>query len=170
MKIIRNIARTLGSVGVLIGALALLLAACGDELAPQQQDRRAAETQPADEETTESRPAQQEVEQRQPQPAPAEQEQHQADDDDAQREPAPPAQGEQDEQAQQASSVAEQHTDQQSAQEQQEISLPIGTVTFLPLDATETAEGIPIIRDNQRPRYFGLDWGTAWSNRLDDPD
>ena len=169
MRIIRNIARTLGSLGVLIGALALLLAACGDEPVPEPQAQRAAATQQAEVGTTESRPAQQEMEQQQSQPAPAEQEQQQAD-DDARSEPAPPAQGEQDEQAQQESSVAEQHTDQQSAQEQQEIALPIGTVTFLPLDATETAEGIPIIRDNQRPRYFGLDWSTAWSIRLVDLD
>ena len=169
MRIIRNIARTLGSLGVLIGALALLLAACGDEPVPELQAQRAAATQQAEVGTTESRPAQQEMEQQQSQPAPPEQEQQQAD-DDARSEPAPPAQGEQDEQAQQESSVAEQHTDQQSAQEQQEIALPIGTVTFLPLDATETAEGIPIIRDNQRPRYFGLDWSTAWSIRLVDLD
>ena len=44
--------------------------------------------------------------------------------------------------------------------------MPIGAEPYLPLDATETAEGIPIIRDNERPRYFGLDWGTIWSIRL----
>ncbi len=170
MKIIRNLPRTIGAVGVLVGALALLLAACSDESAPRQQEQRAAETQQAEEETTESQPAQQEVKQQQSQPAQVEQEQQQADEDDARSEPAPASQAEQDERAQQASSVAEQQTDQQSQQDQQQISLPIGTVPFLPLDATETAEGIPIIRDNQRPRYFGLDWGTAWSIRLVDLD
>ncbi|MCY3734657.1 MAG: DUF3179 domain-containing (seleno)protein [Chloroflexi bacterium] len=170
MKIIRNLPRTIGAVGVLVGALALLLAACSDASAPQQQEQRAAATQQAEEETTESQPAQQEVKQQPSQPAQVEREQQQADEDDARSKPAPASQAEQDERAQQASSVAEQQTDQQSQQDQQEISLPIGTVPFLPLDATETAEGIPIIRDNQRPRYFGLDWGTAWSIRLVDLD
>lgn len=41
-------------------------------------------------------------------------------------------------------------------------------MTFLPRDATETAEGIPIIRDSERPRYFGLDWETLWGIRLVD--
>ena len=58
--------------------------------------------------------------------------------------------------------------EQQQEQEEQEFSLPIGAVTYLPLDATETEEGIPIIRDGQRPKYFGLDWGTAWGLRLID--
>ena len=173
MRIIRNIARTLGSFGVLIGALALLLAACGDEPAPQQQEQRAAATQQAEPETVESQPGQQQAEQRQSQPDPASDEQQQPDGAAAQTGPSPSSQAEQDQQSQVAAPPTEQQTDQQSQQdqpEQQEISLPIGTVTFLPLDATETAEGIPIIRDNQRPRYFGLDWGTAWSIRLVDLD
>lgn len=60
--------------------------------------------------------------------------------------------------------------EQQQEQEEQEFSLPIGAVTYLPLDATETAEGIPIIRDGKRPKYFGLDWGTVWGLRLIDLD
>ena len=58
--------------------------------------------------------------------------------------------------------------ERQQAQEEREFSLPIGAVTYLPLDATETREGIPIIRDGERPKYFGLDWGTAWGLRLID--
>ena len=71
----------------------------------------------------------------------------------------------QEEQAQQESTTAQA---EQQAQEEQEFSLPIGAVTYLPLDATETEEGIPIIRDGKRPEYFGLDWGTVWGIRLID--
>ncbi len=170
MKIIRNLARTVGAFGLLIVALALLLAACSDDGPPDQQEQRAAATQEAAAETAQSQPAQQETEQRQSEPAPAEDEQQQAEEAAAQREPSPASRARQDEQAQQASSPAAEQPDRQEQQEQQEIRLPIGAVTFLPLDATETAEGIPIIRDGQRPRYFGLDWGTIWSIRLIDLD
>lgn len=57
---------------------------------------------------------------------------------------------------------------QQAAAQSQpaEASNATPRFSFLPRDATETAEGIPIIRDSERPQYFGLDWGTDWSVRL----
>ncbi len=50
--------------------------------------------------------------------------------------------------------------------EVEERALPRGVTTFLPRDATETAEGLPIIRDGQTPEFFGLDWRTNWGIRL----
>ena len=56
-------------------------------------------------------------------------------------------------------------TDQQEAQEQG-VVLPPPIRTFLPRDAAETADGLPIIRDSETPQYFGSDWGTDWTIRL----
>ena len=64
------------------------------------------------------------------------------------------------------------HQIEQSAQPQQQEaepparSLPPPIPTFLPRDATETPEGIPIIRDRSTPQYFGLDWSTDWTIRI----
>ena len=65
----------------------------------------------------------------------------------------------------QSQEEASQVEEQQQAEQAQVTSLAEGS-TYLPRDASETAEGIPIIRDAERPQYFGLDWGTEWGIRI----
>ena len=86
-----------------------------------------------------------------------------------------PEDSQQDQPAQEeVSQAAQQEQPEPQAQAQQERDSESVRViegpTFLPQDATETPEGIPIIRDSQRPQYFGLDWGTVWGIRIIDLD
>lgn len=43
-------------------------------------------------------------------------------------------------------------------------------LTYLPKDATETPDGMTILRDWQAPETFGVDWGTSWNIRIIDVD
>ncbi len=61
---------------------------------------------------------------------------------------------------------------QQQRQQQQEpdrsSTVGDGRPTFLPRDATETADGVPIIRDDMRPTHYGVGWSTDWGIRIVD--
>ncbi len=65
-------------------------------------------------------------------------------------------------QSQQAQAV------QQAQQAQQTVEADPGPPTFIPRDAVETAEGIAIIRDRERPQRFGSGWATEWGIRIVD--
>ena len=54
----------------------------------------------------------------------------------------------------------------QTQQTQQTVDADPGRPTFLPRDAVETGEGIPIIRDDQRHPVYGRDWSTEWGIRI----
>ena len=167
MKIIRNLARTGAVAGAAISISALVLISCNgdDEQSAQQRSVAATEQQEP-----------QSIQQPASDPSSAQgqsaQTGQQAVESAAQADESGESQAAQREQAEQAGSTQQASADEETPEEQQqqEFSLPLGTVTFLPLDATETAEGIPIIRDGERPQYFGLDWGTVWGIRLIDLD
>ncbi len=55
---------------------------------------------------------------------------------------------------------------QPTQQERQTAAVGAQHPTFLPRDATETAEGIPIIRDDLRHPVYGRDWSTEWGIRI----
>lgn len=158
MQIIRkNWLRATLATGVL--AVTFGVIACGDD--------------PAD-----TPPSVTQAEQQQEQPdAPTEQaqppEQAQQAQDTQSTESVETAEPQQDQPLQEQASQADQQERQEpDAQDQQEgDSESVRVVkgpTFLPQDATETPEGIPIVRDSKRPQYFGLDWGTEWSIRIVD--
>lgn len=75
-------------------------------------------------------------------------------------------QSEQSEQPAQSGQSEQSGQAQDEAQAQQQAAAPPDDPTYLPRDATETAEGIRIIRDSERPEYFGTDWTTDWGIRL----
>jgi hypothetical protein len=154
MKIIRNLARAVGLAGVLAGVAVLALSACKDEIeqAVPQQSAASSESQGP---SGTQRPNSQ-----------SQDAEEQSTETDDQSEATRTQTSEQDAQAQEASANGQQ---QDSSQEEETVSTP-STPTFLPRDATETAEGIQIIRDAERPQRFGLDWGTEWGIRLIDLD
>ena len=129
-------------VAAALAALALILSACGDEEpapAPvvQQQQQQAAAEVPD----------QQQAEERQ-QPEPQEQSPQ------AQEEPSEPEQ--------------QQQQQEQGQEQEQEQERPIPPLfTYLPPDATETPERIPIIRDlGSPPAFSSLEWRTLWGIRI----
>ncbi len=69
-------------------------------------------------------------------------------------------------QSEQAQTEPSEQGAQDDPQAEQQAVAPADDPAYLPRDATETAEGIPIIRDSERPEYFGTDWGTDWGIRL----
>ncbi|MDE2744822.1 MAG: DUF3179 domain-containing protein [Chloroflexota bacterium] len=173
MTIIRNLARAVGATVCLVVVAALAVASCSDGTDQSVQDQPAAaseqqvqqEQQSADQSVArQSSPQEQSAQANQSadEPSPqSEQQQPRQHEQSAQDEPTEPTERTDSDQSAVASAQ-----DQESEQEEQVVSLPVGTVTFLPLEATETAEGIPIIRDGEVPQYFGLDWGTIWGIRL----
>ena len=74
--------------------------------------------------------------------------------------------------SQEASQDSEQVQDQQQEQQEQQpdrsSTVGDGRPTFLPRDATETADGVPIIRDDMRPTHYGVGWSTDWGIRIVD--
>ena len=158
-----------GMLALTVGAAVLLLTACGNEAEQSEGQRSAATTEQQDQQALQSADrAEAEQSSDEEQAAQAGQQ------EDESAEPSVATQAQQaqqtqpDVEAQQAQQESTTDLTQQQAQVEQEFSLPIGAVTYLPLDATETEEGIPIIRDGKRPEYFGLDWGTVWGIRLID--
>lgn len=132
---------------IALTAAALCLAVCGgdSESAPQAEPAVVAEEQ------QEAVP-----------PAPQAQQEQAAE----QEQVAQPAQEqEQSAEQQQAEAPAQQ---QQQEQQQQQTERPVPPIfTYLPTDATETPEGIPIIRDLRSPPGFGaLEWRTLWGIRI----
>ena len=156
MKIIRNLTRMVGTAGVVVGISVLTLSSCSDDVEESVRQESVAATERADQATIQQSEAEQAS-----QPAPeAEQ---QATEPDGQMEAAQSGQSAETRQAQQVQSA---QNEQAEAAEQRSVSRTPTTPTFLPRDATETPEGIPIIRDFERPEYFGLDWGTEWGLRI----
>lgn len=107
------------------------------------------------------------AEQQQAQPEPARQPESEGD-DPAQAED--PAQAGQAGQAGQAEAAEPDGAVEQQAQEQEQEAedRPQTVFTYLPTDAAETAEGIPIIRDNRSPVNYGYNdyWRTLWGIRI----
>ncbi|MDE2989345.1 MAG: DUF3179 domain-containing protein [Chloroflexota bacterium] len=169
MKIIRNSARMVGMLALSAGTAVFLLTACSDETGQTDDQPSAAATEQEVQRTQQSA-ARTTADQSSDEDQPAQAEQQE--DEAAESSVATQAQQTQQEQREaQEQGIQQEATtaqEQQQEQEEQEFSLPIGAVTYLPLDATETEEGIPIIRDGERPKYFGLDWGTVWGIRLID--
>ena len=154
MEIIRNFARTVGMAGVLVGIAGLLLASCSDEIEEAEQRQSVAVSEQQNMQGGEQGAEQAE----QARAAQPEQETERAASQSTQ---------EQADQSQQTLQVRQSEAEQQDTPQQTAAPLSASN-TFLPLDATETAEGVAIIRDSERPQYFGLDWGTDWSIRLVD--
>ena len=102
-----------------------------------------------------------------PAPAPVVQRQTAAEAPDQQqaeerRQPAPEPQ----EQSQQVQEESPEPGQEQELEQEQERPIP-PLFTYLPPDATETPEGIPIIRDLGSPPGFGsLEWRTLWGVRI----
>lgn len=122
-----------------LAALALILSACsgGGEPAPASVVQRQTAAEAPDKQQAE--------EQQQPAPEPQEQSLQ------VQEEPAEPE--------------PQQQQEQEREQEQERPIPPL--FTYLPPDATETPEGIPIIRDLGSPPGFGsLEWRTLWGIRI----
>ena len=174
MKIIRNLARSGAVAALVVSVSALALISCSDQggqsaqestaEAPEQleqHEQRSIAQSGNDQSSVPKQVAQSEPPEQEPA---SDTEQSRASPADQHPQGEPEAQDQQS-QAQQGAPGGEEQPDEQ---DRQELSLPLGTVTFLPLDATETAEGIPIVRDGARPQYFGLDWGTIWGIRLID--
>jgi len=170
MTIIRNLARAVGTILCTVMVAALAVASCGDGTEQSVQDQSAAASElPAQQEQQTAEPSVAEQSSAQEQSPQAEQGTGESDPQSEQLQPGQHEQSEQDqrtEQTEQAQPADATTQERQGEQEEQLVSLPAGAVTFLPLDATETEEGIPIIRDGERPQYFGLDWGTIWGIRL----
>ena len=120
-----------------LSAWAVLIACSGDEPASVQQ----AAVQAVQKDEQQAEPVQEE--QAPPEP------------EDVQQQQAQPA----------AEETAALQTQPEQQDEQPSAALPKDPA-FLRRDATETAEGIPIIRDSQTPEHYGLDWGTNWGIRL----
>jgi len=149
MQSIRNSLRKAGRAR-LIGLLALAagvgllfaVSACSDDIQRAQPQRQAQNAQPADESAAQQRPTQT-----------AEPE-----------ESDPPAQdteqSQQEQQAQQAQDAQPTQEDEQTATVGEQLP------TFLPRDATQTEEGISIIRDDRRHPVYGRDWSTEWGIRI----
>ena len=156
MEIIRNFARTVGTAGIAIAVVGLTLVGCSDDIEEmaQQQDQvpQDVEQDVQDEQYEQSR---------QESAAQSADESEQAGSQLTQQQSA------QDQQSQQAQQHQQRQAQPQDAQQQAADQAMVAN-TYLPLDATETPEGIPIIRDSERPQYFGLDWGTAWGIRIVD--
>ena len=138
--------------------LAFTISACGED---------APEAAPAAAQTA------QQVEPAEPQPQPVSAEQHDQTAQPATQTGQAQEQPQQDQSVQeQASEAGKQEQQEPDAQDQQEDNSESVRViegpTFLPQDATETPEGILIVRDSERPQYFGLDWGTEWGIRIVD--
>lgn len=150
-------------MGVLIGVSALILAACGDESEEPVGQQSVAATEAQEQEArqpAEAEPPSEAAQQLEQQAAQSEGEAEEAQLQES-------AQSEQVEQVQAEESGAQQAQEQQEEEVVQRVPT---TPTFLPRDATETPDGIPIIRDFERPKYFGLDWGTEWGLRIVDLD
>ncbi len=163
MQSIRNgrpVLRLSGLIGM-IGAAALLLvgAACGGEI-ERSQPREQADSQ------------QQTVAREASQPQEAATDGSQSGQSQQPEQPEQSGQIEQSEAVQEQAARASESVQRQEQPEQQERGFtPIPErPTFLPRDAAATAEGIPIIRDNERPAHYGLDWSTEWGIRLIDLD
>ena len=163
MRSIRNLARTVGIAGVVVGIAALALTACSDEIEEAVPEQSVAATEQQGQESSQQagRAASQEALQEEEQQA------AQADDDVQDAEEAQAEESAQTEQAQTEEPVAQEAEQEEEEQTVQQFPT---TPTYLPRDATETAEGIPIVRDFERPQYFGLDWGTEWGLRIVDLD
>ena len=152
MRIIRNVARTIGLAGIAVGVSALALTACRDDIEESVPRQSASTAEQQERSSTQQATSQSEARQAQ--------EADQTTESEPQPEEAQPEPADQPEQAEQQ---------QDEADQQQSVSVATAP-TFLPRDATETAEGIPVIRDLERPQYFGLDWSTEWGLRLIDLD
>ncbi len=158
MKIIRNVARTVGLAGIAVGVSALALTGCRDEIEESTSQQSVASSEQQDQSSTQRTTSESEARQ-------AQEAERQTTESDAPAEETQPEAADQTGQSQQQTVAAQQ---QQDEAEQQQSAAVATTPTFLSRDATETAEGIPIIRDSERPQYFGLDWGTEWGLRLID--
>ena len=152
MQIIRNLARTVGVGLALVGVVGLILSGCRDEIEQAEPQQPVAASEEAEAE---------------PQQQPSE-EQNVPEAQDAQTQASGEAQAEPAGQAQQTEPDEAAAQAEEQEQERRAVSLPPPIKTFLPRDATETAEGIAIIRDSETPQYFGLDWSTDWGIRLVD--
>ncbi len=154
MTIIGNLARMIGRAGLLAGLVTLAvlaLTACSDDAAEPIQAQSVTASEQSEQARTEPSVAV-------AGDAAAAQQQDQTE----QIERAGPAQ-------QSAATTAAQQPAEQQGEETGQTVSPLPPIrSFLPRDATETAEGIPIIRDSQTPEYFGLDWSTNWGIRLID--
>ncbi len=130
---------------IALAAAALCLAACDGDSEPAPQAGPAVA-----------------VEQEDAAPAPQAQQEQAA--GQAQAEPPAQEQGQSAEQQQTEEPAQQQEQEQQ--QEQAERPVP-PLFTYLPTDATETPEGIPIIRDLRSPPGLGgLEWRTIWGIRI----
>ena len=165
MEIIRNFARTVGTAGIAIAVVGLMLVGCSDEIEEAAQQQSAGDTEERQNQVAQDVELDAQGEQneqgRQASAAQAEDESDQAGSQLTQQQSA------QDQQSQQAQQHQQRQAQPQDAQQQAADQAMVAN-TYLPLDATETPEGIPIIRDSERPQYFGLDWGTAWGIRIVD--
>lgn len=135
-----------------MGVSALALTACRDDIEESVPRQSASTAEQQERSSTQQATSQSEARQAQ--------EADQTTESEPQPEEAQPEPADQPEQAEQQ---------QDEADQQQSVSVATAP-TFLPRDATETAEGIPVIRDLERPQYFGLDWSTEWGLRLIDLD
>lgn len=135
-----------------MGVSALALTACRDDIEESVPRQSASTAEQQERSSTQQATSQSEARQAQ--------EADQTTESEPQPEEAQPEPADQPEQAEQQ---------QDEADQQQSVSVATAP-TFLPRDATETAEGIPVIRDSERPQYFGLDWSTEWGLRLIDLD
>ena len=151
MSMIRSIRNLRWTVGLTLGLLcvvAIAMSSCRDEVGEMVQQDAPLTSEPqeqASEDEAQSADASQEQAQQAETEAASESDETQA-------------------QAQQDDTSA----DQRQQDEETQSAPGTGSLTFLPRDATETPEGIPIIRDAARPQYFGLDWSTHWGIRLVD--
>ena len=143
-----------------MGIAALALASCSDDIEESVQQQSVAASEPQEQEASQPSGAEQTAERAQAagqQPAQSDVE-------------AEEAQAQANTQTGQAQSEESATQDAQQQRQEQAVQQVPTTPTFLPRDATETPEGIPIIRDSERPQYFGLDWGTEWGIRIVDFD
>ncbi len=158
MRIIRNLARTVGTAGVVVGIAALALTSCSDEIEESVQQQSVAAAEQQEQEANQSSEVEQSAEA-------VQEEDQQTAQSDVDSQEAQAQESVQTEQAQAEDSDTQEA--EEDAEEQAGQEFPT-TPTFLPRDATETPEGIAIIRDFERPQYFGLDWGTEWGLRIVD--
>ena len=139
-------------------AVAIAVAACGGS-DDDQSASQTADTQPQQSQVVAV------AEQSQPQQAEPADAPEQAQQPSDLADPADPA-----DQAQADADQGSQEPQDQPAQQQQQSQADDGELrlTYLPRDATHTDEGIPILRDHQRPDLFGFEWATSWNIRLID--